>query len=702
MSVIQRIRDKAAWFIFGAIALSLLAFILQDAFSGKGGSMFSNKTTVGKVNGVSIERTDFENKINFYQQANGAQRDQLIGNVWEYMVDQTVMKQEYDKLGLQMTTKELSDLLFGNNPPSWMQQAFTDPNTGMYNAAEAAQQFSQMKKNANDPRNAQLYEGYLEPTMQQTLRQKYQALITGAIYVPKWIAEKTNADNNALAKISFVSVPYTSISDSAVKVSDEDIVAYVNKHPKQFQQKEETRQISYVTFGAAASKDDSAATLSQLMQLKNEFQSAADEKSFLAKNGSELPYYNSYIGAKEIKQTVKDSLLRLSSGSVYGPYLDNNNYVVAKIVSTTAMPDSVTVRHILVATHQSDQSSGQTFRVRDDSAARKRLDTAVSLINSGVGFDSVCLKYSDDPGSASKGGVYEYFASGRMVEEFNDFVFTGKPGDKKIIQTSYGYHYVEILGQKGAETGYKIAYLAKPIVASQETVDAANTAATQFAASSRDKLSFDKNAAKLNKLPLIADQIKANDFTVQSLGDSRTLVRWVYDNETGDVSEPFEINGNFVVAVITGVNKAGLFNASTARPLVESIVRNEKKAQQIIANKIKGATLEEIAKNAGTSVMTVDSISFQAYVIPNIGNEVKIIGAAFNKDQKGKVSAPIAGTSAVFVIKGENVYAGSSLSGTPETIRQSLETQIKSQAGYRSANAVREAADVKDYRSDFY
>lgn len=702
MSVIQRIRDKAAWFIFGAIALSLLAFILQDAFSGKGGSFFANKTTVGKVNGVSIDRTDFEEKINFYQQANGAQRDQLIGSIWDYLVDQTVMEQEYDKLGLHMTTKELSDLLFGNNPPSWMQQAFTDPSTGMYNASEAAQQFAQMKKNANDPRTAQIYEGYLEPTMQQTLRQKYQTLITGAVYVPKWMAEKTNADNNSLAKISFVAVPYASISDSAVKVSDDDIVAYVNKHPKQFKQKDETRQISYVTFEASPSKDDTAAVLSQMEQVKSEFQSATDEKAFLAKSGSELPYYNSYIGKKEIKQTVKDTLFNQPVGTVYGPYLDNNNYVLAKIVRATSMPDSVTVRHILVATHQSDQSSGQSFRVREDSAAKKRIDSAVALLNAGVGFDSVCIKYSDDPGSAAKGGVYDYFASGRMVEEFNDFAFTGKPGDKKLVQTSFGYHYIEILGQKGTETGYNIAYLAKPIVASQETVDAANAAATQFAASSRDKAAFDKNAAKLNKSPLIADQIKENDFTVQSLGDSRTLVRWAYDNDLGDVSEPFEINNNYIVAVITGDNKPGLLSASAARPQVESLVRNEKKAQQIIASKIKGSTLEEIAKNAGTSIMTADSISFQAFVVPNIGNEVKIIGAAFNKDLKGKVSAPIAGTSAVFVIKGESVYAGSSLGGTPEMVRQSLETQMKSQVGYRSANAIRQAADVKDYRSDFY
>ena len=127
-----------------------------------------------------------------------------------------------------------------------------------------------------------------------------------------------------------------------------------------------------------------------------------------------------------------------------------------------------------------------------------------------------------------------------------------------------------------------------------------------------------------------------------------------------DVSEPFEINNNYIVAVITADNKAGLLSASAARPQVESLVRNEKKAQQIISVKIMGSTLEEIAKNAGSSVMTADSISFQAFVVPNIGNEVKVIGAAFNKDLKGKWSAAIAGTSAVFVIRGENVYAGSS------------------------------------------
>jgi len=702
MSVIQKIREKAAWFVFGAIALSLLAFILQDALTRKGGGMFRNSTTVGKVNGVSIDKTDFENKLSFYEQANGAQRDQLIGSVWEYIVDQTVMQQEYNKLGLHVTSKELSDVLFGVNPPSWLQQAFTDPSTGVYNADAARQQFSQMKKNSSDSRVAQLYQGYIEPTIQQTLRQKYQTLITSAVYVPKWLAEKTNADNNSVAKISYVTVPYSTISDSTVKVSDDEIEAYVKKHSKQFEQKEETRQISYVSFDASPSREDSLAVLTQMNQLKPQFAETTDEKSFLSKNGTETPFYNSYINKNEVKQKVNDSVFSLAPGSVSGPYLDGGNYVLAKMIDKKQLPDSVKVRHILVSTHQQQQQGGSLMRVRDDSAARKRLDSAVALINSGSNFDSVCTKYSDDPGSKDKGGVYDYFPSGKMVEEFNDFVFTGKPGDKKVVQTSFGFHYIEILGDKGSSPAYKIAYLSKPVTASQETINAANSAASQFAANNRDIKQFEATAAKLNKPPLVASDIKENDFSIGTIGENRQFVRWIYDNKAGEVSEPFEVSDKYVVAIITAINKPGLMSARAAKQRVEPIIRNEKKAKQIIAAKIKGNTLDAIAKSAGVAVQKADSVSFQAFIIPNIGNEVKIIGSSFNKQIQNKVGAPVAGATGVFVLRGEAISATSSLSANAAMLRQTLEAQMKSQIGNTSMNALRQSASVKDYRSTFY
>ena len=700
MSVIQRIRDKAAWFVFGAIALSLIAFILQDAFSGRG-NMFSSSSTLGEINGVAIDREAYEHKLDFYEQANGTPRSQLMGSVWDYMVEQTLMEEEYKKLGINVGADELSDVLFGDNPPQWMQQAFTNPQTGVYDVNLAKQQFAEIKKNADNARNAQLYEGYLEPTILQTEREKYQSLITSAVYIPKWMAEKTNADNNSLAKIAYVSVPYATISDSTIKVSDDEVASYIKAHPKQFEQKEEARQISYVSFDAKPSKEDTAAVVNQLEQLKTEFATSTDEKTFLSRNSSELPYYNSFLSKKEIKQTVNDTLFGMRVGTVYGPYADNNNYVLAKLVAERQVPDSVKVRHILVATAQQTQQ-GQFSRVRDDSSARKRLDSAIADIKAGANFDSVCAKYSDDPGSKDKGGVYDYFSSGRMMEEFNDFSFANPVGAKDVVKTAYGYHYIEILGQKGSETGYKFAYLAKPVLASSETINAASAAATEFASTTKTKAEFDANAKKAGITPQTAGDIKPNDFSVSGIGENRQMVKWIDENDPGDISEPFEVNDKYVVAIILGVSKPGLQSVNQARPMVEPILKNEKKASQIIAAKFKGTTLEQFAQSSGGAVQFADSISFQSFIVNGIGNEPKILGAAFNKTLQGKVSTPIAGMSGVFAIKGESIYASSSLAMNADMIRQQLENQMKSQITYRSMSALKDAAKIEDYRSKFY
>jgi peptidyl-prolyl cis-trans isomerase D len=700
MSIIQRIRDKAAWFVFGAIALSLIAFILQDAFS-RHSSLFSNSTTVGKVNGVSIDREEYEHTLDLYEQSGRATRNQSMGQAWDYIVSQTVMQQQFDALGIKVNSDELSDILFGNNPPQQMQQSFTDPQTGVYNAEMAKQQFAQIKKNADDPKYAQLYEGFLKPTIFQREEEKYQSLLAGAVYIPKWMAEKTNADNNTVAKISYVSVPYATVSDSTVKVSDDEIADYIKKHPKEFEQKEETRQILYVSYDANPSKEDTLELKAQLEQLKSEFASTTDEKSFLSRNGTELNYYNSLINKKVIQQPAKDSLFAIPQGAVYGPYLDNNNLVLAKLVSEKQIPDSVKVRHILVATSERTQN-GQFVRTRDDSTAKKRLDSALAEIKTGASFDSVCSKYSDD-GTKNTGGVIDYFtADGGMAEEFNDFAFTQPVGQTGTVKTIFGYHYIEVLGQKGSAMGYKFAYLAKPIVASTETINNISNAANQFSSASRTKAQFDENAKKQNKQPQPAGNIKPADFEVQGLGENRQFVKWIYDNDAGDVSEPFQIDNKYVVAVITGESKAGLQSVGMARPMVEPLLKNQKKAQQIINAKFKGTTLEQYAQSSGSPVMHADSVSYQAYIINGIGVEPKIIGAAFNKQLQGKASTPIAGMSGVFAVQGESIYATSSLGATAEMLREQLAMQIKQQINTNSLGAVRDAADIEDSRSNFY
>ncbi|OYW75129.1 MAG: hypothetical protein B7Z27_08860, partial [Sphingobacteriia bacterium 32-37-4] len=335
------------------------------------GSAFSNSSVIAKVNGTSIERGAFEERLKSQEAmyaGQGATRDQLIGTVYDMEVDNIVLNQEFDKLGLTVSAKELNDILFGENSP--LRQEFTDPKTGEFKVDDAKRAFAQIKKSKNAEQIKMINSGYIEPTIQNSLRNKYQNLLIQSVYVPKWMVEKQQADNNAVASASYVYYPYVALPDSSVKVSEADINNYVKKHSNEFKKEEETRSIAYVSFSAAPTSADSAATLAQINDLKAEFAASSDAAAFLGKVGTELAFYNSYFGGSRIQVTNKDSIIRLPIGGLFGPYVDGNNYVIAKMVGIKQWPDSVTVRHILIGTN--DPQSGQ--QVRDDSTGKKLVD----------------------------------------------------------------------------------------------------------------------------------------------------------------------------------------------------------------------------------------------------------------------------------------------------------------------------------------
>ncbi|SDZ73699.1 peptidyl-prolyl cis-trans isomerase D [Arachidicoccus rhizosphaerae] len=699
MSIIQKIQEKGAWIVFILIALALIAFIMMDS-SVRGG--LGNSTTVGKVNGTTIKIDEFQQKVSDVEKNANSQNmphSQVITGVWNYFVQSTLLKQAYEQLGLVSTSKDMDLALFGNNPPPFLRN-FVNPETGQYDVNAARNALAQLKKSGNSQQK-QMVNEYLDQQQEQIMMAKYQSMVFGAAYIPSWLLNKTMADDNAIAQVQYVAVPYSTISDSAVSVSDADINSYVQDHKKLFEQKEETRNISYLTFNAAASTADSAAIKNTLQELSGDFASAKDNAAFVASKDGNTQFYDGYMSAAAMQFPNKELVIGTPVDSVSAPYISNGNYVVSKMVAKTVIPDSARVRHILVATHQQDQSSGQLYQVRDDSSALKRLDSAIAEIKAGANFDSVALKYSDDPGSASTGGVIDYFTSGRMLPEFNNFAFTGHTGESKTIHTSFGYHFVEILGQKGSTEGYKIASVGRQIIPSQQTIDSVSNVAATFVASNQTFSQMEAGAKKDNKALLPAQGIKQNDFQVGNLGESRDLVKWIYDHKVGEVSQPVEIGDNFVVAAITNISKAGLPSAATVRPYLEQLLKNKKKAKLIIDSKFKGSTLEDYAKSAGVEVATLDSLTFDASFVPRMGNEPALVGAAFNKDLLNKVSKPFAGTMGVFAIKPLNVSAKSSLEG-PEAVEGRMKQTWFQQIQNRILAALQTSAKIEDDRSTFF
>lgn len=709
MQIIQSIRDKGAIFVIVVIALSLIGFILMDSRQG-GSTMFGGNTNnVGKVNGEEISISDFNKRVKEMedmeeqrngQRPSGTRTYQIRDQLWNQMVAEKIFYKEAAKLGITFTPKELTHILLSNDPSNpFLQQGLADPNTGQLDMAKAQEALSNIKKFTGarkDAVNAQI----VDPLKLSTIVNKYSGLLSASAYYPAWMQEKEKAEAKNFANISYVSIPYGEISDSAVKVTDADIDAYVQKHKELFKQ-EAGRKVSYVTFSQLPNAADSARVMDMLNKLKPQFEADTNAKAFVARNTSVIDFKDEYLPVSKAPIKELDSVLKYPIGTVVGPFSENGDYILAKVLGTKQMPDSVHARHILLATAD---RNGQPLM--DDSTAHRKADSILAAIKGGADFGKLALQYPGDAGSAVKGGDLGTFGYGTMVPEFNEFAFTKPVGSIDIVKTQFGYHILNILSQKDFKPAYKVAYLAKEIIAGEATINNASLQATKASAVKTAKALQDyaaKNGLQLVQAPAI---VKENDYSIGSLQDARQLVKWVFENKVGDVSEPFGIGDQFVVASIDQVIKEGTQDAATARPGAEAIIRNEKKAA-IIKTKLGATpTLESAAAayNKQVAVAGADStLTFASQMINGLGIEPKVIGASFNKEYQTKVSPAIEGTSGVYVIKVNSVQTKPD--DSPETVKAQVAARmgaLRSQAMGNWYESLKKEATIKDYRSKIF
>src|ERR1035438_7883943 len=241
MSIIQTIRERGAVIVIAIIALSLIGFILMDSRSGTG-KLFGggNTTTLGSVNGVKIEYADFTDKVKDmeqqYQNTGAAPTDQIRQNVWDQMVAEKLVNEQFNDLGIAFTPKEMSSIMFSNNAPQQLKQAFTDKETGQYDIQKAQQWWSQMRTSKNDEQRKEVNSQVIEPMRLNSLYTKYTSMIAASIYIPKWLSKEQEAEKGNFANISYVAIPYRIISDSTIKVTDDDVADYIDKNKLKFKQ----------------------------------------------------------------------------------------------------------------------------------------------------------------------------------------------------------------------------------------------------------------------------------------------------------------------------------------------------------------------------------------------------------------------------------------------------------------------------------
>ena len=705
MATLQNIRNRGSLMIAIVIGLALGAFILGDMLNSGSKLMKPSQMKIAEIDGESVQYPDFQKKVEELSEIYkmNSQQTQIDENTWEQIREQVwqgylqenIIGKASEKLGITVSAEELFDLVQGNNPHPIIQQLFKNPKTGQVDKSTVLQFLKSLETNATPQQKS--YWLYIENQIKQDrLRTKYNSLVSKGLYVTSDEAKKSLEAKNKNTNFQYVVLNYSSVSDSSVKVSDSDLKEYFNKHKDEYKQ-EKTRKIEYITFEVLPSAGDNAATQKWITDSKQEFATVTDNKQYIGVN-SETPFDPSFYKKEDLSPALAQWAFSAQPGDFYGPYFENNEYKLAKIDQFKMLPDSAQASHILI----NPQTVGSVDK------ARAKIDSIKKLIENGANFAELAMKFSEDPGSAAKGGDLGWFKRKQMVPEFEEAAFSGEINKLYVVGTRFGFHLIKPT-KKGKETNQvRIATLSRKVEPSTETYQKIYSETSKFASENQSLEAFNKSvvAQKLNKKIAV---LKENDREVAGLATSRPIVKAAFLGDKGKIllnnegSTIFEFGNKFVIGALTEATEAGSSSFEEAKIRVDLAVRKEKKAQ-LLAEKLKNAAsgqsdLASIASKLSTDVKEAAGVNFTSFSIPAAGFEPAVIGAVCSIAE-GKVSAPIEGSNGVYLAKvtSINTNTDKDLKGEKTRLAQAL--------GYRAGTQVFESlkkiVDIEDKRAKFY
>ena len=701
MALINKIREKSGWAI-GFIAIGLGIFVVGGDLLGPNSRLLGNdQNIVGEVAGEEITYQEFDAvfqqiKANYENQSGRAATENELAMIreqaWNNLIYKIALQKEYDRLGITVTEEELYDMVQGNNIHPSVKQAFTNPQTGEFDVNFVKQYLQNLDQTGARP----MWTAFEQNLVESRIQSKYTNLFTKSVYITSAEAKDYYKAQNARANIKTLFVPYAAIPDSAVKPTDAQLKDYYERNKESYKV-EAGRSIEYVTVPVTASGDDSTYYQNEIATYKDQFATTDNDSAFVNAN-SDMPYSGEYKTVADLPEQLR-SQVPLEEGKVYGPYNENGTLGLYKIVDAKEGTTPVArASHILIRPENDTPEA--------KAAAKAKANDVLAQIKNGADFAQMAAQYGTD-GTASVGGDLGWFPEGRMVPAFEKAVF-GASSEGLLpnpVETDYGYHIIKITAPKTKQT-YKVAAIHRTFTPSDASRDAAYSIADELSGTSGSLEEFRENAAKNPALVKEeAAHIGKNQILVNNLTNARELVRWAYakDTEIGDVSPVFEINDQFVVAVVTGTREKGYAKVENIKEELTAAVRNELKAKQII-EKLKGAsgTLDAIAAKYGpqASVKTAEAVTLASATIQGIGFEPAAVGRAFGLKQ-GTRSAPIEGQNGVLMVELVELVQAPEIQDLSE-VKKQLATQRASRYESNVYEAIKDKAEVEDNRVRFF
>lgn len=712
MATLQKIRSKGPLLVI-VIGLALFAFIPGDAW--KVLQPHQGKQDVGEVNGEVLSAQDYQKMVDELSEVikltnglNSLTEDQLNNvkdQVWQSYVNNKLIAEQAEKLGLKVTDAEIQSIIDQGTHPLLMQTPFRNPQTGMFDK-DMLKKFLVDYANLNASQMPAQYVEYyqkmgafwqfVEKTLaQSTLAEKYQNLVTKSLISNPVAAEDAFNSRTEQSDLLLAGVPYSSINDSTVQVSDSEIKDRYNEKKEQFKQLVETRDIRYIDVKVVPSDADRKAVEKEVTEYSNQLASTtADFGTFVRSTGSSVNYSDVPVSKSVFPADVASRLDSTNVNEVYGPYYNqtDDSFNAFKLLAKVSSPDSIQFRQIQVYADTEEKT-------------KTLADSIYNALKGGADFAAVAKIYGQT-GEATWVNAQSWEGSELDADnsKFINTLLNQPVNELANLNMGQANLILQVMNKKSMQTKYKVAVVKREVEFSKETYNAAYNKFSQFVAQNTTIDSMVKNAEESGYTLMPRTDLSSAEHYVGGVRSTREALKWIFAAKPGEVSPLYECgeNDHLMVVALDKIHEAGYRDINSVAEMLRAEIRRDKKAEKIMEEMKKYNSIAQVKgmKDAVSDSVKHVTFSAPAYISVTRSSE-PVIGAVAAKTAANKVSAPIKGNGGVYMIQ---VYAKEK--GSEKFDAKQEETTLTNMAmriaGNQLINDLYQKAKVADQRYLFF